>query len=163
MKYPILLLALSYLVFIICVVATLGKLPVLMATHFDLTGHANGWMGRTSYLELTCGTVLGLPLFMVGVTLITGRLGRGLNIPNRDYWLAPERRAATVAVALRFVVVLAAIVVLLFSCLHLLVTSANADSAHPHLNAAVFITMFLGFLAAVLVWIALLRRRFALP
>ncbi len=163
MKGPLVALAISYLIFFGCLAATLGELPARMATHFDFAGRANGWMGREGYVGFICGMAIGVPLFMVGITVLTGRLGRGLNIPHKDYWLAPERRAATVAVVMRFVIALGAIVVLLHACLHLLVVSANAGPAQPHLNAIGTAVMTVGFLAATAIWIVLLCRRFALP
>jgi len=163
MKLPLFALAVAYAIFFGCLSATLGELPAWMATHFDITGKADGWMDRKGYLEFICGMAIGLPLFMVGVTLLTARLGRGLNIPNKEYWLAPERRADTVAIVLRFVIALGAMVVVLHACLHLLVVSSNRENAQPHLNGLGMTAMLVTFVAATLIWVVLLRRRFALP
>jgi hypothetical protein len=161
MKFPLAALAICYAFFFGCLFATLGKLPDTVASHFDAAGRANGWMARGSYLEFTIGMAIGLPVFMAGITLLSVRMGRGLNIPNRDYWLAPERRQATLATATQFVIALAAIVVLLVACVHLLVVSANADAAQPRMNFAGTWAVLAGFLAATAAWIWLLRRRFS--
>jgi hypothetical protein len=162
MKGPLAILAVAYALFFGWLVATLGDLPPRVASHFDLAGRANGWMNRDAYVVFTVGMALGLPLFMVGVTALTGRLGRGLNIPNRDYWLAPERRAATVAVVMHFVVVLAALVVLLVTALHLLIVRANHGGPAPRLSHEIWLVLA-GFLTAIIAWIVKLQRRFARP
>jgi uncharacterized membrane protein len=162
MKLPLASLLLAYAIFLSCLVATARELPGHLATHFGINGRANGWMDRGAYLGCTVGLALAVPLFMVGVTAVTGRLGRGMNIPNRDYWLAEERRQATIAVVMRFVVGLGALVVLLITAVHLMVVDSNNGSAPPRLSAGVWWVLG-GFLAAVAIWSWMLARRFSLP
>ena len=73
------------------------QLPETMASHFDATGNANGFMARDTYLNFITLVAVGSPLLIVAVqALVLSQVAR-INIPNRDYWLAPERRAATLA------------------------------------------------------------------
>jgi uncharacterized membrane protein len=162
MKLALAFLALCYAIFFTCLIATSAELPARCATHFNAAGEPNGWMTRGGYLHFICGMAAVIPLFMIVVSFVAGRFGR-LNIPHREYWLAPNRRATTVAIALRYVVVLAAMVVLLHAALHLLVVVANQDPAHPHMSFTGTWMTVAGFLVAVVAWIVALRRRFALP
>ena len=72
------------------------KLPDIVASHFDGAGVADGWSSRQAFFAL----YLGILLLVVGVFLLlpqlyTAREGFSMNIPNRDYWLAPERHQQT--------------------------------------------------------------------
>ena len=74
------------------------RMPVLVASHFVASGVANGFTSRERYLALMMGVTILLPL------LVTLPLSIGLNnpklkidLPHRDYWLAPERREETIA------------------------------------------------------------------
>jgi len=69
------------------------SLPERIATHFGVSGEANGWMGRQEFLLFQLGllAVLGGAFFFLPRAL-AGMPARWINVPNRDYWLAPEHR-----------------------------------------------------------------------
>ncbi len=75
-----------------------GSLPGRVATHFGADGRPNGWMARDSH---TLGQI-GISLFIGGLFFALTRYlprmpERFVNLPHRDYWLAPKRRAETFA------------------------------------------------------------------
>lgn len=73
-----------------------AHLPARIATHFDLAGRANGWMPRNGYLAFQIGLLLFLGLVFGGLGRLMRRLpDRLINLPYRDYWLAPARREQT--------------------------------------------------------------------
>lgn len=70
-------------------------LPDRVPMHFDGAGNADSWGSRTEALVLW--TVLGVVILGGGALLAryaTGGDGTWLNLPHKDYWLAPERREA---------------------------------------------------------------------
>lgn len=72
------------------------QLPAVVASHFDGDGFANGWSSRNVFFTI----YLGVVALLIGVFAVLPRWfgERGklqLNLPNRDYWLAPERRRQT--------------------------------------------------------------------
>ena len=72
------------------------QLPDRVATHWGIDGQPNDWMTRTGATLTLCGFQIGMPLFLVAVTSLASRLPDSMmNIPNREYWLHPERRFAT--------------------------------------------------------------------
>ena len=72
-------------------------LPARVATHFDSAGLPNGWMERDVHLMFSVGLVAFLSaLFLLARFSITRLPPSRLNIPNKAYWLAPERRDETV-------------------------------------------------------------------
>ena len=75
-----------------------AHLPLRVATHFDAAGRPNGWMSRDANLGFQAGLALFLGALFGGIGALTRRLPDSMiNLPHRDYWLAPERRAATLA------------------------------------------------------------------
>lgn len=79
--------------------ATYARMPISMASHFDLTGSPDGWMRRGPFYLLFATTIVGMNLLFLAVARWAPRLGdAALNIPNKDYWLSsPERRAVAYA------------------------------------------------------------------
>jgi len=72
------------------------QLPDPMASHFDGSGRPNGWSSRASFF----GIMLGMNALMAFVFLFAPFFNhratrRAMSIPNREYWLAPERYADT--------------------------------------------------------------------
>jgi hypothetical protein len=75
-----------------------ADLPARVATHFGADGQPNGWMARDSHTT----TQIAITLFVAGLfaalPLALPRVpDRFINLPHRDYWLAPKRRAASLA------------------------------------------------------------------
>ncbi len=74
-----------------------NQLPDSIAIHFDLQGNASGWASRKTAFALDIGLTLFLAVNFLGMGALISQLPpQMINIPNRDYWLAPERKAATI-------------------------------------------------------------------
>ena len=74
------------------------QMPDPMAAHFDGSGQPNGWQSREGFFLLTGAMVLLVVVMFAGTGLLFRSLPTSLfNLPNRDYWLAPERRDSTIA------------------------------------------------------------------
>ncbi len=72
------------------------RLPERVAAHFDASGRANGWMPRGKHMVLQLATVAFVAAMIQGIVYGASRLPKEyINLPHRDYWLAPERIAAT--------------------------------------------------------------------
>lgn len=72
-----------------------SALPARVASHFDLAGNPNAWQPKGLFVALQAGVVLLLGTLLA----LNGRLlratGDRMNLPNKAYWLAPERREET--------------------------------------------------------------------
>lgn len=74
------------------------QLPERMASHFNAGGHPNGWQSRTGYFSVQAFVVAVVTAAFAVLPAWIQRLpARLINLPNKDYWLAPERRAETMA------------------------------------------------------------------
>lgn len=74
------------------------QLPTQLASHFDAGGRPNGWSSTSSYFAVQGFVVLMLALCFGALPRWIERAPANLvNLPNKDYWLAPERRTATLA------------------------------------------------------------------
>jgi hypothetical protein len=145
------------------VIRTGDTMSAVVATHFGVSGEANGYMTRTVYVRFMLAFVVLLPLALnFLIARVLGLPNTRINIPHREYWLAPERRVDTVVRLQRhmnfFGVLLAA-----FLCyVHWQVVQANTHSPAV-LNNGRFSTGLATFMAALVTWIVILRRDFRPP
>jgi uncharacterized membrane protein len=152
------------LLLIACAAAFVGftsrSLPARVAAHFDTAGHATGYLPREPYVALILLITVVAPLLVV---IIPNRAfshpDARINLPNRDYWLAPERREATVRFLARQTSLFAWLVVVFLCYTQWLVVQANALTP-PALDSRAFLTGLVVFLACTLFWIVRLVRRF---
>jgi hypothetical protein len=129
-----------------------SSLPPVVASHFAASGEANGFIPRRVYLGLMLVLTVGLPLLLVcvhgAVRFINPRF---INLPHREYWLAPERVAATLAFLQSQSIYFAALLAVFLCFVHWLVVRANAVQP-PHLSASSFVAGLVVFLVALVVW-----------
>jgi len=142
------------------IVLTADWLPARVASHFGANGLANGYMARDVYLAFAIGMVV-VPPALVGlaIALSLKYFPQFLNLPDRDYWLAPERRAGTTEYLNGHSAWLAALLGLFALGVHLLVVRANR-SVPPQLETAPFVVLLIGFGIVTVAWIGALARRF---
>lgn len=138
------------------------RLPERVATHFNLAGQADGWMSRDNQTRAHIGLVLFLAIMLEGLARLSPRLPDGLiNLPHREYWLAPERRAATHAWLAGLIRLIGCVLMAFFLALFHLVYRANL-SGTPMLTAPAGLLVG-GLLATVGLVIAGVFLRFARP
>ena len=145
------------------VLATGLTMPPQVASHFDGSGAANGFMSRAGYLSFMLVLVVGLPaLFVAAQRLLHALAPRYLNVPHREYWLAPERREATIRYMEGYLLCFAWALVVFLCVVHWSVVDANR-SQPPRLSSALFLPALGAFLAFALGWAIALYRRFPRP
>jgi RNA polymerase sigma factor (sigma-70 family) len=134
----------------------------IVATHFDWAGRPDGWMTHSHYLLVSLMFGCGFPLFFLAI----GYLPRFLpinkftfKIPNRDYWLAPERRDETFNYLFRHSLWQACFAAVFALALQLLVVQANHQTP-PHFSSPLAWVAAGCFIAATAVLIGILFRHF---
>jgi hypothetical protein len=142
---------------------TSGGLPSVVASHFAAGGVANGFMPRPAYtFFMVAVTVLVPALIALSGRLIEALPVARINLPNRDHWLAPERRAETLATLSARSVAFAALLAVFLCFVHWLVVRANRLQP-PRLEETSFIGGLVLFALATAVWLTLLFMRFRRP
>lgn len=144
------------------VIATTPALPPRVATHFGPAGLADGWMTRDGYRLFMLFFIAVLPLGIVAAMGWLPRVRPGwINIPNREHWLAPERRDETVVYLRAHACWLGVLMEALIAAIHYALLAANAASP-PRLSTPLFVALLVGFLVGLGLWIAALYRRLRL-
>ncbi len=78
-------------------------LPDPMPVHFDLSGMADRWLPRDAACWHQSLSALLIAVLLLLITAALPRVpARWVNIPHRNVWLSPERRAATLRVLTTF-------------------------------------------------------------
>ncbi len=69
------------------------RLPETLASHFGASGEPNGWATRAEFFTLFATFTGGAVVFLLAIPMLVRVVPQRLvSLPNRDYWLAPERR-----------------------------------------------------------------------
>ena len=137
-------------------------LPEQVAVHFNAAGEADGWASKPGLVAIYLGTFPVLAAMFVGIAWGLRKLPASMiNLPNKDYWLAPERREATLAFLASWLLWMGnATLLFLVVVLHLtLLANLQPEPKLPD----TFWPAFIGYLGFVAVWIVRLYRRFRKP
>lgn len=71
-------------------------MPEVVASHFNGLGAANGWSSRNGFFSLYSVMLALLVFVFIYIPRWSEkRASFGMKIPNREYWLAPERLEQT--------------------------------------------------------------------
>lgn len=72
------------------------RLPAEVASHFDAHGRPNGWSTKGQFSGLAVGTLIFVLCTLAPIVLVAGYAPPSLiNLPHKNYWLAPERQHET--------------------------------------------------------------------
>jgi len=162
-RLPELALAVALVVAGTIIVATIGLLPPIVPSHFGFDGRPDRWSPRDAYVAIMLALALGLPLLIVASTAtLRGIPTRWINLPHRDYWLAPERREHTYHTLRAFACSVGALVALFIAGLHVVVITGalTRGGASPNAPFLALLGLFVAGIAIMLIWLA---RRFARP
>jgi len=134
------------------------QLPLHLASHFDGAGHPNGFSSKAAFFGLEA---LILVLIAGSFGVLPAQLHRFsnqlINLPHKDYWLAPQRREATLGAVADAMTWFGCAAVLLLLVVTQLVIRFNLERS-PTLPSAPMWALLAGFgLCTVLLMARLLR------
>jgi uncharacterized membrane protein len=137
--------------------------PALMASHFDVSGVPNGFAPKDAFFGFQLAIILLIAGLAVGLRAILVRVPMGLiNLPNREYWLAPQRRAETVERVASFTDVLFTGTLALMLSVFELAVAANLRKP-PVLDSNLIWLLLAAYLVFTFGGIVWLFRAFRLP
>ena len=140
-----------------------GELPDRVASHFSASGVPDGFSSKQSFLTTSCILFGSVFVFAGGLGWLLRFVPSSMiNLPNRGYWLAPERRAATIGVLSRFLLWYGAATQLFLVSVLALVVEYNVDHVSTW-SMGIFWVFLGGYLAYSLGSLVWLFRRFPKP
>jgi serine/threonine-protein kinase len=73
-----------------------SELPPQVASHFNAAGAPDGWSSKEQFLVLSLVT-FGIVCVTFAAAMLTTHFGPAalVNLPNKQYWFAPERERKT--------------------------------------------------------------------
>ena len=155
-----------FIVLLICIFETTRMwflAPAQMASHFNFQGNPDGFMAKLDFF-ISQGqvalVVIGLGLLMQVLVLITP--ARWINMPNREYWLAPEHRDMLIENLNSFGFALFGAILLVIQVGFELSFYANLQKP-IHFATQNMLSVIAGFIVFSLVLLFLLTRSFLHP
>ncbi|MBI4774270.1 MAG: DUF1648 domain-containing protein [Deltaproteobacteria bacterium] len=135
------------------------QMPESLASHFDIAGKAENWTGKDVFFLTYAGVVALMALLFLGSRFIMEKLPEALiNLPNKTYWLAPERKAETYSyLSTQLTWFGCASVLFIIGCMHLAIRS-NLTGENTIAPGIWLLTT--AYLIFTLFWIVRFVRRF---
>jgi hypothetical protein len=137
-------------------------LPDLVAIHFNISGEPDGWASKWINALLFCGMFLFLNVLYGGLPVLLKKIPVSLiNIPNREYWFAPERKDASLVIVSTFLSELAFFTNFFIAGIELILFYANR-TGKPAPSIVLF-TLIGAMFAFIILWIVHFIKAFKLP
>lgn len=134
------------------------QLPEQVASHFNHLGEPDGWTSKINFMifeVVLLGFILGLfALISFSFEKMPFSL---MNLPNKDYWLAPERRSETFRILKDNLAVMQIALLAMFISINQMAFRANIEQTNLSNASWLVIGAFVLF---TLVWTYKLNRKF---
>ena len=142
---------------------SLVVLPDTVAIHFRLGGAADGWASSSTNTLMMLGmdTLLFCSLYFAP-RLLAGAPRKWISLPNRDYWLSPDRLPLAVQLFARHMWRFGTALFLFMFVAGLLSLRANLSDP-VRLDESVLLTALAIFLGYTVYWTVMLVRAFRIP
>jgi uncharacterized membrane protein len=154
---------LSFLANVLLALVSLAILPDRVAVHFGLGGTPDGWASNLTNTLMMLGmhTLVFSSLYF-SPRLLTTMPRRWISLPNRDYWLAPERRIQAAERFAHLMWQFGTAVFLFLLVAGLLTLRANLSDP-VRLDERAFLVALALFLVYTVAWTVALLRAFRVP
>ena len=136
-------------------------MPDQMACHFDMAGNVNGWQSKSMFYGIFYGSLAIVFFSCFLPALLMGKLPHNMiNLPNKSYWLAPERRESTMNSVASFMMELGCVVLVLEFFIMQMVFRSNAASSYqlPKYSMALVILFFFYTLVKAIAYVVRFSR-----
>ena len=137
-------------------------LPRKVASHFGAGGKADGWTSRENLILIHSGTLVFLALLFTSIAFAVPKLpDRWVNLPRKDYWLAPQRREATYGRFTASFLWFGSVTLTFFIAVMHLVFQANLNGRNQ--LGAWFWAFLIAYLLYTLAWVVTFLLSFSRP
>jgi len=140
-----------------------AQMPELVASHFNAHGTPNGWQTKTAFFgAFIAMTVLSIVIGF-GLSAIIGALPiRLINLPNKQYWLSPEHRGATLEFLKSYFAWFSCAIYLVMIVFFDYAVQSNLHPENPPAVSHLWYTLA-AFLTFVIAWLIRMFARFGRP
>ena len=138
-------------------------LPDKVAIHFGFDGTPDNWSDKMDFIIIMGSVILFLVLVFFGLSMLVKALPDSMiNLPNKEHWLASERRESTLDAVSQFLKDIGSRT-LLFMAVIFEITSRTNASHSQHLDSQQFVVVLVMYLLLVVVAIVYFVRKFYNP
>ncbi len=128
------------------------RIPEILGAHFGKSGFVNAWQTKVAFFATELTIIVLATFVSFGIPrLIAAMPTSTLNLPNKDFWLSPERREDTFSFLREQIAWLGCVLLAFLLFVMELVFRANLHTP-PQLNTAAFVPALVAFLAFSTVW-----------
>jgi uncharacterized membrane protein len=129
-----------------------SRIPEILGSHFGKSGFASAWQTKAAFFSTELIIIVLATFVSFGIPRIIAVMPASrINLPNKEFWLSPERREDTLAFLRAQIAWLGCVLLAFLLFVMELVFRANLQKP-PQLNTAVFVPALLGFLAFSTTW-----------
>jgi uncharacterized membrane protein len=140
-----------------------AQLPDVVQSHFSSRGNANGWQTKTVFFSFMVGITVLATFFTLGLpAMLRAMPAEIFNLPNKEYWLAPDRREASFDFISGWFAWFGCALFLVACYAFEYAIQANLHPGHVEHPERLLYAIF-GFLCFTLAWIARMFVRFLTP
>lgn len=128
------------------------RIPEILGSHFGKGGFVNAWQTKVAFFTTELIVIVLATLVSFGIPrLIAAMPASTINLPNKDFWLNPERREETFAFLRSQIAWLGCVLLAFLLFVMELAFRANLHTP-PQLNTAAFVPALLAFLVFSTTW-----------
>jgi len=154
------------LVLLMCIIETMRLwyvAPAQMASHFNVQGNPDAFTTKLQFFSFELQTlliVIGLGVLTQIFVAITPV--EWVHLPNRAYWIAPERRKQTIGMLGSFAALLFGFILLTIQAGFELAISANLHQP-VHFDGQAMLMVIAGFVVIAILMLLWLTVSFSIP
>lgn len=145
---------------VVQMVLSFPHLPGRVASHFGPSGAPNGWMSKQSFFAIYAVMIVIAAFIEVFPARSIRRPSARINLPHKEYWLAPERRAETFGYFEKYFAWYGCVFLLIMVLIMGLAIEANLNPP-PHLPTTPTLAIIVGFVAFNIASVVQIFRRFS--
>jgi uncharacterized membrane protein len=128
------------------------RLPEIVGSHFGKSGFASAWQTKVALLFVELIVIVLATFVSFGIPrLIAAMPASTINLPNKEFWLSPERREDTFSFVRSQMAWFGCTLLAFLLSVMELVFRANLHTP-PQLNTGVFVPALLAFVAFSTAW-----------
>jgi hypothetical protein len=147
---------------IVFITRTSTALPMIVAAHFDAAGYPTAFMLRPRYEHFMLLLGIGVPVALVALLTFVYSRATDMKLPNRDYWLAPERIGRTRDLLVAHGIWFGTLLISMVCYVHWLLLVAHRQQSVHLANDGVYGGLLFFFLITT-AWILAMLRSFRRP